>query len=491
MKNKKFTALFLASLLTAGTMSCGSDKPSGDESTDAPTSSEDTTSEYDYPDEDFGGYEFTFYNADEQFGCNIRLDIEEQTGEPLEDAIYKRNRRIEERFNCKITEYQADGKTAWATSQSNMCKEIAQMVMAGDNDFDAAYLPVYFNPSVVTEGYLTDLKTISELKLGEAWWDNVFNDEIEINGSLYTAASPLNFMTLDLAWVMLFNQDMMDDRSLEYPYQLVRDGKWTLDALNSYLTGVASLNGDESFTWKSDGNAVYGIANHRSSTDAFLFSAENRLMSRNGDNFKFTAGTERMYSTIDKLIPILDSNSGNTYTHNGADFKAKEGYMYAFSVDRALFLTCELKSSLQLRSMESTFGLLPLPKYDEEQENYIAYVNPIACLLTIPVTNKETHRTGVLIDAMTYESYKDVLPVYYNVSVEHKGLRNDESIEMLDIVRNNRSTQFSDLYGITSALNNSLQKVVLDATGTAASTIAAAESTVQKNLENVLAAFSK
>lgn len=141
--------------------------------------------------------------------------------------------------------------------------------------------------------------------------------------------------------------------------------------------------------------------------------------------------------------------------------------------------------------MESTFGLLPLPKYDEEQENYIAYVNPIACLLTIPVTNKETHRTGVLIDAMTYESYKDVLPVYYNVSVEHKGLRNDESIEMLDIVRNNRSTQFSNLYGITSDLNNSLQSVVLDATGTAASTIAAAESTVEQNLENVLAAFSK
>lgn len=491
MKIKKITALFLASLLAAGTLSCGSDKPLDSDNTTVPTSAEETTNEYDYPDENFDGYEFTFYNADQQFGCNIRLDIEEQTGEPLDDAIYKRNRRIEDRFNCKITEYQADGSTSWATSQSNMCREIAQMVMAGDNDYDAAYLPVFFQPSVVTEGYLTDLKTIPELKLGEAWWDNVFNDEIEINGSLYTAASPLNFMTLDLAWVILFNQDMMDERSLEYPYQLVRDGKWTLDALNSYLTGVAMLNGDETFDWKSDGNAVYGIANHRSSTDAFLFSAENRLMSRDGDNFKFTAGTERMYSTIDKLTKILDSESGNVYTNNGADFKTKEGYLYAFSVDRALFLSCELKSSLELRSMESTYGLLPLPKYDEEQENYITYVNPIACLLTIPVTNNETHRTGVLIDAMTYESYKDVLPIYYNVSVEHKGLRNDESIEMLDIVRNNRSTQFSNLYGITSSLTNSLQSEVLDAAGTAASTIAAAESTVKTNLENVLKAFNK
>ena len=490
MKNKKFTALFLASLLTAGTMSCGSDKPSGDESTDAPTSSEDTTSEYDYPDEDFGGYEFTFYNADQQFNCYVRLDFEEQTGEALDDAVYNRNRRIEDRFNCKISEHQADA-TGWGTGQQNMCSEITQMVMAGDNDYDAAYLPTYFQPAVVTEGYLTDLKTIPELKLGEAWWDNAFNNDIEINGCLYTASSPLNFMSLDLAWVMLFNQDMMDERSLEYPYQLVRDGKWTLDALNSYLTGVASLNGDESFTWKSDGNAVYGIANHFSSIDAFIFSAGNKLMSRDGDSFKFTAGTDRMFSTIDKLSTILDYTSGNVYTDNNSDLKTKSGYIYAFNSNRALFITCELKASLELRSMKSNFGLVPFPKYDEAQEDYITYVNPIACLLTIPTTNTETHRTGVIIDALTYDSYKNVLPVYYNITVEQKGLRNKESIEMLDIVRNNRSTLFSNLYGITTSLNDTLQNVVLYSSGTAASTIAAAESTVEQNLKNVLAAFSK
>lgn len=491
MNFKRTTAITLAALLAVGTMSCSSDKPSGSQSTTEPTSSNDTTSEYDYPDEDFSGYEFTFYNADEQFNCYIRLDFEEQTGEALDDAVYNRNRRIEDRFNCKITEYQADGSTSWATSQSNMCREIAQMVMAGDNDFDAAYLPIYFQPAVVTDGYLTDLKTIPELRLGEAWWDNAFNDEIEINDCLNTASSPLNFMTLDLAWVILFNQDMMVDRALEYPYQLVRDGKWTLDTFNGYLKGTASLNGDDSFTWNGDGNAVYGIANHVSSVDAFIFSAGNKLMSRDGDSFNFTAGTDRMYSTIDKLTSILDYASGNVYTDNNSDLKTKSGYIYAFSSNRALFITCELKASLELRSMESNFGLLPFPKYDEAQENYITYANPIACLLTIPTTNTETHRTGVIIDALTYDSYKNVMPVYYDVTVSQKGLRNEESIEMLDIVRNSRNTLFSNLYGITTDLNNTLQNDVLYAAGTAASTIAAAETTVQTNLENVLKAFNK
>ena len=256
-----------------------------------------------------------------------------------------------------------------------MLSTITQMVMAGDSDYDAAYLPIYFQPAIVTDGYLTDLYTIPELKLGEKWWDNVINDEIAINGHLYTASGPLQFMSLDLAWVLLFNENMMDDRGIEYPYDLVREGKWTLDAFNTMIAGVPSLNGDESFTkWNGEGNSVYAIANHISSTDAFLFSAENKLMTRSGDTFTFTAATERMYSTIEKVSALLDKKSGNAYSDNGSDLSTKTGYYYAFMNNRAMFITAELKTALMMRTMESNFGLVPMPKYDEAQENYITYV---------------------------------------------------------------------------------------------------------------------
>ena len=84
-----------------------------------------------------------------------------------------------------------------------------------------------------------------------------------------------------------------------------------------------------------------------------------------------------------------------------------------------------------------------------------------------------------------------MLPVYYDVTVSQKGLRDEESIEMLDIVRNTRSPLFSDVYGITSTLNSAIQNEVINASGTAASTIAAAKTTVEENLQKVLDAFSK
>ena len=278
------------------------------------------------------------------------------------------------------------------------------MVMAGDCDYDAAYLPVSFQPGVVTGGYLTDLYTIPELQFGEEWWDNVINDSLTINGKLYTASSPLHFMSLDLAWVLLFNQDMMDELGLEYPYDLVREGKWTLDKFNEYITGVANLNGDSSFTWDSNGSAVYGIAEHTGSPTAFIYSAGNQLLERDGESFKFVGNTERMYNTVDKLRSLFNVSSGNAYQSNAA-METQSGYLYAFSVDRALFITCELKATLELRDMNSTFGLLPLPKYDESQPDYITSVNHITAFLTIPVTQPDMSRAGTILNALTYESW--------------------------------------------------------------------------------------
>lgn len=494
MKRLRLLSIILAILCAFPAVSCGNGTqptPGGD--TQGSTEPEETTEAgYPYPDEKFDDYEFTFYSADKQFNCYIRVDFEEQSGEKLDDAVYTRNRKVEEKLGVKIREYQSpNGSAGWATGQAAMCTEITQMVMAGDSDYDAAYLPPYFQPAVVADGYLADLRTIPELSLDSEWWDSIINDELTINDRLYTASSPLQFMSLDLAWVLLFNENMMDDLKMAYPYDLVRDGKWTLDELNKLVTGVASLNGAESFTWDPAAKTVYGVATHTESPDAFIFSAGNRLMTREGDTFKFTGGTERMYSTIDKLALILNQQNGNSYANNGSDLSAQLGYLYAFSADRALFLTCELKATLELRDMNSNFGLLPMPKFDESQDDYITYVNPVSCLLCVPKTNPDLHRTGVILDALSYESWKSVLPVYYDVTVSQKGLRNEDSIEMLTIVRNTRNFQMSGMYGITSALSQSLAKEVMNGTGTAASTIASAQPTVEKKLADLMEAFAK
>ncbi len=488
MKRKQTISLLLLAAMLATTACGGSNDTPGNDTT--PQDGSDTTpieEGYDFQGKDFNDYEFKVLNLDEQFGCYIRLDFDEQTGEKLDDAVYDRNRKIEEKLNFQFKEIVLPGGAVWQTGQVAVCDALIQDVMSDDDAYDAAYVPPFFKPEVVTGGYLLNLLDIPEMHLYEKYWDVSVNEEMTVNDTLYTASGPLNFMSLDLCWLLLFNEDMMTDLKMEYPYQLVRDGKWTLDKLNEYVSAGANLNGDESFQYNVDGNSVYGIAGHTSAPLAFMFSAGTRFYERsNTGEIELTLGSDRLYSAMEKIAHACTLSDGKMIYSN-QDLPSIEGYTGIFSVDRALFLTCQLKAAMELRVMESTFGMVPMPKLDETQENYSSLIASRYEFLVIPKTQDDPSRAGFILDALTYESYQSVLPVYYDVTVSQKGLRNDDSIEMLEIIRDNSSIDFMYIYKISETATNALSKLVQAGTGDvsgAASAVASNEpTTTQKLLE--------
>ncbi len=483
MKKTRIISLFLATVMLS---SCGGTASGSDETTTAPVTEETTVPEesgYDYPDVDYGGYEFRVLNFDQYVNCNLRVDITEQSGERLSDAIYTRNRFVEDKLNFKMCEI-THPYTSWAASQKELGDLIVKSVMAGDDAYDAAYPNLSFNVGVITDNCLVDLKAVKTLNLDEEWWDHAVNDSIEIGGKLFAASSPLHLESSDLAWVILFNQEMMDDLKLDYPYQTVRDGNWTIDKFYEYASQAANLNGDESFSkWNASGNSTYGIAGHFDSALAFTHAAGNRHMKLDGESYELTFTTERFFNTIEKLSKLNQSGTGIVRYNNGGKGNV-DGYIEMFASNRALFITGELKTVIELRHMEATFGLLPMPKYDETQENYETLINGGSALLCIPKTNKDLDRTGVILDALSYESNVSVIPEYYDVTVSQKGLRNEESIEMLKIVRETRSVEIGSFLALTTTIASNLQTII-----TAGNTEFA--SSVEKHKNSVLEKIQK
>ena len=481
MKTRRLLTLFLAILLTS-TASCGGSAASTD-TTAADTAGGDTTAAeggYDYAGKDFGGFEFRVLNYDERWNCNMSLDFESQTGETLNDAIYERNRYVEEMLNFKLVEVFPSG-----TGDGVICDDLTTAVAAGDDVYDAAYQPISDRPPVVTDGYLHDLTEISTIKLEEEYWDNTLNDLMTIGGHLYTASSPMHLMTFDLSWVVLFNEDMFTDLKLEFPYQLVRDGKWTLDKMNEYVTATVRLNGDESFTFNDAGSCVYGIAAHNGAPLAFNFAADNRLVVAEDDSFKVTFDTERTFDTMEKMIKLMRPSAGHANINNtsGPGF-----YIDVFRARRAAFLTCEVKATLEERDMEDSFGMIPFPKFDESQKNYYTNTTYRASWLTFPKTLKDPERAGVIVDALSYESFNDILPLYYDVTVSQKGLRNDDSIEMLDIIRASRGIEFSVCFGPCKNFYNQLSSIVKSENNTLASYAASEKTAVEQSIKDLVEA---
>ena len=81
------------------------------------------------------------------------------------------------------------------------------------------------------------------------------------------------------------------------------------------------------------------------------------------------------------------------------------------------------------------------------------------------------------------------MPVYYGVRVEQKGLRNEDSIEMLQLVRDNYGLESAQVLGVTSDYINALTNMVQNQESNAASLAASNEATVMAKLDELLKNF--
>ena len=104
--------------------------------------------------------------------------------------------------------------------------------------------------------------------------------------------------------------------------------------------------------------------------------------------------------------------------------------------------------------MDSEYGVLPFPKYDVNQENYNATLDPLASVFALPSTERDDigswERTGIILEYMAYKSHEILLPAYYEEVLKGQRMDDDRDHKMLDIVRTNVHYELANLVNITS-----------------------------------------
>lgn len=492
LMSKKFVALSLALLLLLISLlaSCAdssqassADKPDSTETTQ-PESEEET---YAFPSIDLGGEDFTLLGTTTAWNFYEALDRESMTGEVLDDAIYNRNRLIEKNFNLKISVIEE--------IIDNVYSKISTAVNSGEDVYDVIFCPGWTGDSSYLGTYAAqhmfyDLSDIPEINLKGDWWSQKLRTEGALgkDGALYFAANDINIQTLQGTWCLFFNEKLFEDLGLERPYGLVKGGTWTFDKFAELVKAGANLNGDESFSWTADGNCVYGYTSFNAGTLSLLIGSGERFIGRDEEgNPVLAIETQRFYDVATKVASLLGIEG--YYVNANDSSQMAFHFEDIFMKGRALFTCAELKAASRMRTMEDAYGIVPMPKYEEAQTDYYSAKTRQAYLMVIPVTNPEPNRTGAIMDAMAYLSYKDVTPVLYDVSLSQKGLRNEESIEMLKIIRD---TQFYDvgiIYGWTSALNGMIITAVDEGKSDVASIIGKYTKQVNASIQKTMEVF--
>lgn len=430
--------------LSSGVISCGGTGQDDTSQPDMSVSDEiSTTEEADtLPEADFGGYKFRV--AHWQFGDrpaydNRDLIAETETGDRINDAVYKRNMAVMDKYNFTLE--------LTNISYDSITQKIRSSVMSGDDEFDLVYPRLYEGKALITDDVLVDFGDIPGIDLSADWWDSGITDSLMVGGKRYFAASDINLGDKDATACILYNKTIAADNGVEDIYALVNDGKWTMDKMRDIYVKVSrDLDGNG-----MDTDDLWGFLGANDVPPSFFIGGGGTFVERDSDGgFVDSFGNERNIELTQKIHDMMN-DAGNFYNHHLGTGKAKNtndaDYLKMFASGHGLFFWSRFDSVSQLRDDEIDYGIVPVPKYDEKQENYISFVSQHICgLMSVPKTNSDLERTGIILEALARESSDTVIPAYYDVTLKNKLLRDDDSVKMLDIIFGNRKLDSGEVF---------------------------------------------
>lgn len=458
-KLKTAAALSLALSLSLPLIACGgssdSAPSSGGEDQAQAQSAEtaaETTTESLLLAADYGGAEFVICDNEPRWsGMFETIDqyAEAENGDTINDAVFRRNTAVEDRFHVTIKEH----KTA------DSLKDSTNSIMAGDHAYDMVWVFKGESPQLTTKGLLLDMKNLPLIALDQPWWDQNCRRELSIAGKTLLMTGALSIMDDDNTMMLVFNKKVMTDVGLEAPYQKALDRTWTWDVLYDMSKQVYSdLNGDGSY----DQNDRYGFYVQYYDSGYLLASLGTKYVTTSDTGeLSLTLMEGNTVNAIEKLVQMTNDQQTTYFRQK---IKAADGYIEGinlFKSDHYLFYVSEAIDFPHFRDMESDWGLCPVPMLNEEQGRYYLTLDGGPIFFGIPIDVQDKERTSVIIEALCEESTSTLTPAYYDIVLARKFARDNESEAMLELMQSMRTYDVGLIYewsGITDIAANCVIK---------------------------------
>lgn len=413
----------------------GENQPAGEQAEEA--AQEDRASVKDgLPELNFEGREF---RAAQQTSRTYEFYAEELTGEGTNDAVYNRNLTVEGRFGVKIVSVDYD-------SLSSITTDVATLAKAGTDAYEVvshyayrAYVPIH-------SGVYRNWLDVPNVDFTRPWWNALANEQNTINGYLYTATGDVNISSLLTTYAIFFDVPVTEKYGItaESLYNSVYDGTWTID---HFIGLTSSIYEDSNGNGKRDDSDTYGFAAWPGiSADAWLPAFDQPISEKDADGFPVAAiMSDKTVSALEKMYHFYYETDGGY-----GDVGSAEGEVDMFARDLVCFVPSVFDDAFTVyRYMDSSYGILPYPKWDESQEKYLTNSRDQYTVIGIPIfkPDGDLEFIGTVMEALSAESWRSVYPQYYDIALKGKYSLDRDTATMVDLVLAGRNYDFSFLFG--------------------------------------------
>ena len=419
------------------------------------------------------------------------------------DAIYDRNINIEDRLGVDLVfvpMYAAYGEGV----REEFLRKIDSVRLAKSHDYDLIATYARTEAGLAIRGHLQNFSKIdtSYINLEKPWWPQELVDTVSFgNNSYYFISGDMSTNVLHMMHCIFINKDLFTDLKLDIPYTAVREGKWTLDMMIE-LTKDQWIDLDGNNVQSKDDRLGFCALNYV--CDSFYPGSNMKYFEKDDkEMIKVSADytSAKAVKMFDKLANWAQSNAiWVTASSISPEEKSNETRKLFQKGNTLMWMehACYAESSLALGKVNFSYGMIPIPKYEESQVNYYTGMGNPWSLYGIYIdldTRGDRQETlsmmTAVLECYASEGFRLTTPQIFEVNMSLKYAESKEETDMFEYVR---SGIVFDLGKIFSAETNNLPEVASNVIVTNTSWSAKYESILpaaQEKLRKIVEDFRK
>ena len=400
----------------------------------------------------------TFVNEDFTILCRednaygkylYEITADEGATDTVNQAVYQRNRDVMDTFGLATINAKAIPGD-WGNGDA-FINTFRNSIDAGLGDFDLVMGYQAYMAQGELAQYFYNMYDVPYVKKNITEKDYYFQDFIEqmtINGQLKYMVGDYSLTYYDHAYVMYFNKQLAEEYGIGNLYEMVNEGKWTIDKCLEMSKGKWKDNNNDEWPDVSD---TFGyITDLPNTTDAWHANFDIQPTQTSADGtITFDTDVNKMTNILTKMVEFKRTNDCYTYKSSSSDLLEGSDLDMIFKEGRALFFPATLEKASTFRGMDVDFGIIPCPMWDENQGGYYTSAQDGYSVACIPVDVKDLDMSGAVFETLSLYSYKNVVPAYYDQALKYKLTRDEDSAAMLDIIRDGFKLNFGVFYSET------------------------------------------
>ncbi len=363
---------------------------------------------------------------------------EKLVGELVNDAVYDRNKFVENYLNVKLS---YDSAPASVADYAQFKAKVDGAVQSGYDQYHIISNYTYNAPTLIAEGAFLNINGISEennmIDLSKKWWNQSFHKESEINGKLYMLCGDITTSIIDMSEVVFYHDAMLKEYvNLEGDalLQMVYDGEWTYEAFLNMVhkVGDGASTGKWGYTAQTNSNSLDGMLMGMAANLTIRDLRDNPVADLNtARNIEIGNRLRALYQN-DPSAKCVDAQSAST----------------PFCEGNAMFYVGQLQTAGGvLRESGQVYGVVPPPLFDETQEEYrIVPQDNVSSLSLLCHVDQMLPAVTRTLEVMGSESYINLRHCIQWKCYKQRYLKTEAKGRMFDFIVNNIYYDFGYTY---------------------------------------------